>query len=350
MHHPRRASLLLLPFASALLSRDAAAAPTALDVDVHYTHACATTSCGDALCWGDNGFGQATSRIIPRGQLTPPPRYTSITTGLLHTCSIMSSRVVACWGDNSSGQRTPPPQFATASLNPGYSPAEIDAGWFHTCATTGYGSLACWGDNSSGQSSPPAAPFDDDYVWVDVSAGAWHSCGLMVDGRIACWGADDDDQSFGHAIIDEAWLLPNEEFVDVEVGDQHSCALTDHGHIYCWGSNDDGQLYDAQNDFDWAEVVPGFYRATTIEFDRLVVGAVGTCGFAGAQSVCWGAPFDTGAPYLPPAGSPSDAAYVANFGCKIDGAGGLSCWGYGPPAPALGSSCGLTLTRPRLGG
>ncbi len=321
------------------VARSAAAAPTAIDVDVHYAHACATTSCGDALCWGSNTNGQAKSQLLPRNQLFPPPAHVEITTGLLHTCSIRSDRAVTCWGDDSAGQLVAPARFSKPLDWSFVRTADIDAGWFHTCATGSDGEIECWGDNSEGQSSPPPSPVDDYYAWIDVSAGAWHSCGLTPHGLVLCWGDDSDDQCYGHEVLDESWLLPWEEFVDVEVGDRHSCALTNQGHIYCWGNNDAGQLYDAEVEFDWAEIVPGFYRSSMAEFDRLVVSAEGTCGFSGTRARCWGSPFSGSSSYDPPAVAPVDAAFVGNFGCEIDGAGALSCWGVGPAAPSLGASC-----------
>ncbi len=58
-----------------------------------------------------------------------------------------------------------------------------------------------------------------------------------------------------------------------------------------------------------------------------------------ADANCWGAPFTGAGGYDPPAVDPVDVAFVGNFGCEIDGAGALSCWGVGPTAPSLGASC-----------
>jgi hypothetical protein len=62
-------------------------------------HACALSADGNAHCWGNNYWGQATS-----------PRFTTFTaidTGTQHTCGITSGNEVVCWGEP-TGAGVPP--------------------------------------------------------------------------------------------------------------------------------------------------------------------------------------------------------------------------------------------------
>lgn len=299
-----------------------------VDVDVSYYHSCAVTSCGEVLCWGLDSYGQSADRPVAGSQLD----YADVTTGFYHTCAIDENQDVECWGQNTYGQATVP------WLWPAW---QIDAGGYHTCMIDTNGFAECWGYNGQGQT---AAPVNE--IFFDISAGAYHTCGVTNDSRVLCWGSDTYGQSWGHEEIDDAWLLPGENFVDVEAGNDHTCALTDHGLVYCWGRNNLGQLYKPNPAWDWAEVVPGFYRSTWGEFEQLVVGTNGACGVdedAGTPYVCWGSPFTSGGAYTPPATVPTQVAFGAGHGCYIDGAGEVRCWGHSSSgktnAPDLGGYC-----------
>ncbi len=305
-----------------------------VDIDVSYYHSCAVTSCGEVLCWGLDSYGQSGDRPLAGS----PNVYADVTTGFYHTCAIDEDQDVECWGQNTYGQSTVP------WLWPAW---QIDAGGYHTCMLDTNGFAECWGYNGQGQT---AAPVNE--IFFDISAGAYHTCGVTNDSRVLCWGSDTYGESFGHADLDEDLLLPGEHCVDVEASNHNTCALTDDGLIYCWGRNNLGQLYEPNPDWAWAEIVPGFYRATWGEFEQIVVGTSGSCGVdedAGTPYECWGSPFTSGGAYTPPAIVPTQVAFGAGHGCYIDGLGAVRCWGHNSNGkatpPVLGGSC-FTIIEP----
>ena len=61
--------------------------------------ACALTSGGEAVCWGDNG----------RGQATPVAgTYQQVVAGGSHACGIREDALVQCWGNTKDERSTPP--------------------------------------------------------------------------------------------------------------------------------------------------------------------------------------------------------------------------------------------------
>ena len=146
-------------------------------------HACALTTGGDAVCWGDNAGGQ--TRVPPERLAAAP--YLDIAAGGEHTCALRATGEILCWGDNTYGQTEAPDGTYTA----------ITAGRWHTCALTAAGDASCWGDGVAAYShhypdyidpppgtpntAPPPGPF------TAISAGPYHTCALRTDGEVACW-------------------------------------------------------------------------------------------------------------------------------------------------------------------
>lgn len=106
-------------------------------VSISHEHACALLVTGEALCWGNNGYGQ----------LEPPDgQFTTISAGSHHSCGLLwRTGEAVCWGRNNFGQSAPPAGNFAA----------ISAGGNHTCGLRHSGEAVCWGSNEFGQSSPP---------------------------------------------------------------------------------------------------------------------------------------------------------------------------------------------------
>ncbi len=82
---------------------------------------------------------------------TPPPgvRPATLSAGGLHTCGLKDDGAIVCWGWNGYGQATPPAGTFT----------QVSAGFGHSCGLKSDGAVACWGWNDQGQATPPAGFF-----------------------------------------------------------------------------------------------------------------------------------------------------------------------------------------------
>ncbi len=142
-------------------------------------HSCGRRASGEAICWGNNGWGQASP---PSGQ------FIAITAGRSHSCGLRPSGAAVCWGisddsDNDYGQvsGTPSGRFTTVATSSR-----------HSCALRISGEAVCWGGNWSGQATPPSATL------AAISTGWAHSCGLRPSGEAVCWGVNDgSDNDYG---------------------------------------------------------------------------------------------------------------------------------------------------------
>ena len=127
-----------------------------------YAHACALTSAGAVLCWGNNGEGQVgdgstTDRFVPVPVAGLSAGVIAITANGLHSCALTAMGSVQCWGDNHHGQlgdgRTTDRLTPVTVAGLGTSVTGLAAGNYHSCAVISDGSLRCWGDNYHGQSA-----------------------------------------------------------------------------------------------------------------------------------------------------------------------------------------------------
>jgi alpha-tubulin suppressor-like RCC1 family protein len=241
---------------------------------------CALTSEGTVWCWGDNSSGQLgnatfTQSTVPVEVMNPDGNaplngVARITAGQSHACAVTSAGEVLCWGDNSKGQlgngteivsSLPVPVSGLAS-----SVSTIAAGSGFTCAATTDGGAKCWGDGASGQlgngtsanSTLPSSVLDGTGSSalggvVTISAGFENACALTTGGTVLCWGANGAGQ-LGNGVAGSASALPVEvldstngksplgDVVAISSGLDSNCAVTAAGMTECWGANASGQL------------------------------------------------------------------------------------------------------------
>jgi alpha-tubulin suppressor-like RCC1 family protein len=241
------------------------AVPSAFASGSRFT--CAVVSGGDVYCAGDGTLGQlgngaqAITATAVQANLGGA-KASGVAAGLQHACAITTTGAVLCWGDDSSGQLgdgntsdggVPVP--VTVSL-PGAA-TEIGLGSAHSCAIVQgtSGGVWCWGSNAHGQlgdgtMNPSATPVAVKNVPPEVAhlaVGDSHACVSLVNaGGAMCWGkggsgelgnGDTKDQPTPVAVMGIQGAP-----IAMAAGGFHSCAMVAAPNVLCWGANDFGQL------------------------------------------------------------------------------------------------------------
>lgn len=273
---------------------------------------CALTSAGAVRCWGDNSHGQLGDGTTVR-RTAPVPvaglggAVQAIAPGDTHACALTTAGAVLCWGNNSHGQlgdgtttqRLAP--VAVAGLNTGVR--ALASGGNHTCAVTTAGAVFCWGENIAGQLGDGTTLQRNTPVQVSgissgaqsISLGYYHSCALSTAGAVSCWGyaavgsvgdgsTGDDSQ---HRLTPVPVTGLGSGVRAIAAGYEHTCALTTAGAVQCWGWNTGGQLGDGTKTVRLAPVpVAGLSSGV----QAIAGGVYHTCALLTAGSVyCWGA-------------------------------------------------------------
>lgn len=324
-----------------------------------YYGACALTSAGGVACWGKNDAGQLGDGTTTDGYGAVSVSglssgVTQIAAGDGHACALTSTGAVLCWGQNNRGQigdgsttnRLTPVQVS--GLTSGVK--AISARGQSSCALLDTGELKCWGYNSKGQlgdntttnrSTPVTATVVDTDI-AEVSAGWDHVCVLNSAGGVRCWGSNNAGQLGDGTTTDSR--TPRQvtgltsDVKSISGGLARTCALTTAGNALCWGSNSNGRLGDGTQTNATTPV-------SVLSFDRNVAsvtpGGAATCATTTAGAAyCWGynADGELGDGTFTSRDTPGlvtglDSGIVAtaggnNLSCALHSNGSVSCWGY----------------------
>ena len=117
---------------------------------------------------GDGGGSGGGGRVVAPGAV----KFVSVSAGYDHTCAITNEGSIVCWGNNSYGQAT----------SRGGDFVDVTVGLLHTCALTKAGGVLCWGDEDVVMTEAPPGQFRS------ISNGGRYNCGVKTDGSIECWG------------------------------------------------------------------------------------------------------------------------------------------------------------------
>lgn len=175
--------------------------------------ACAATSAGTLLCWGNNDSGQLGNGTVGGGLVPTPtlvPNLTNVigvAAGNAFVCALLSGGTVDCWGRNTDGEVGDGSNVTRPSPTPvvGLSGVRaISAGQNDACALLPDGTVACWGDNGFGQLGYPAASGDDGTTAApDASttedSGEDSAAAAGADATLEAEGGGASDASLGDA-------------------------------------------------------------------------------------------------------------------------------------------------------
>lgn len=224
-------------------------------------HACARTTDGRVLCWGDNAKGQL-------GDGTSANRATPVEAvglgGVVRvwafrerSCALTRDHFLHCWGDNGEGHLgdgTELDQYAPVRLTALTDVTDVELGTRHSCAIARAGTVWCWGDNIHGElgdgtterRTRPTEVLAVERA-VELTVGDYGTCARLEDGTARCWGANEDGQ-LGDGSREQsptrvavAGLSDARQLVG---GGDHRCALLGDGSVWCWGDNSKGMLGD----------------------------------------------------------------------------------------------------------
>jgi alpha-tubulin suppressor-like RCC1 family protein len=235
------------------------AATKATAIGAGFRHACAVTTAGGVLCWGDNTYGElgdgtTTNRDAPVPVTGLTAGIQAVALGEVFTCALTTAGGVLCWGNNAYGMlgngSTTNSAVPTAVSGLASGVTAIAAGDQHACAVTG-GGVECWGTNVSGELGNGTKTNSDVPVHVSglsgvvmVAAGTAHSC-AMGSGGVACWG-DNTDGELGDGMANQTQsLVPvtiNPAYLSnvsaIAANGYYSCAIAGTGGVACWGLGD----------------------------------------------------------------------------------------------------------------
>ncbi|MGO8999654.1 MAG: RCC1 repeat-containing protein [Polyangiaceae bacterium] len=273
------------------------------------TYAACALQNGGAWCWGYNNLGQLGNGSSAT-YISTPVQVTGLTSGVISVsmgyeaaCAVTSAGAVMCWGDNGYGQlgtggvgNSPTPVQVTG-LTSGF--VSVRMGSNNACAVTSGGDVMCWGDGSIDQlgnggtsSLVPSQVTGLTSGATSVSIGAGNSACAVVSGGALCWG----DNTYGQLGNNSTTEAPTPVAVSgltsgvasVSVGEYSTCALTTGGGVFCWGYDEDGELGNSDGGTSQSQV-PEQVTGLTSGVTALSAGAGSACAVVTCGGVdCWG--------------------------------------------------------------
>ncbi len=130
-------------------------------IEAGLLHTCATTTSGGAKCWGRNierqlGDASLSNQVTPVDVFGLGSGVRGVSAGDFHSCATTTSGNAQCWGDNGDGQ------LGNGTTDSAFTPVELDfpvrgvtalsTGQAHTCAVVSGGEALCWGENDDASS------------------------------------------------------------------------------------------------------------------------------------------------------------------------------------------------------
>lgn len=274
-------------------------------IDISATRqTCAVRDDGSAVCWGDNGVGQAVPgdvAAIVAPTMSTVASATFAATGGSHSCIARSDGVLmTCFGDNDLNQLTTGTEPGPIDMPALFQFAEIELGSAFGCGRQPTGEVHCWGNNASGQlaTDPVATPTSGTLLAItlggaaaDIAVGRNHACARVED-VVSCWGANNvgqlGDGTLTQQIAPVLVTLPAGAISKLEAGPDHTCVVHGDGDLYCWGSNLGDQLLIQEGPDEYA-ASPVLVPTGDLVIEDVTGGVEHACILTDTHQVhCWG--------------------------------------------------------------
>lgn len=176
---------------------------------------CALTSKGALWCWGSSGFGQLGAgpnlpnenpvAVLNVAGTAPLSGVASVTVGYADACAVTTAGSLLCWGENQDGEIgnntniisfIPVQVLNLAGTSPLSGIASVTAGENDACALTSTGGALCWGTSFNGdlgdgtghQAEIPVQVAGLTSGVTEIGSGYHHNCAILSSGGVMCWG------------------------------------------------------------------------------------------------------------------------------------------------------------------
>jgi len=224
---------------------------------------CGLTSVGDAWCWGINSRGSLGNGSESDGAPVPAPvstslKFVSFSINQFNACAVSTARDALCWGNNWYGQLGVGSAGGDGGIADSYVPVavlggikfdQIGAGGSHTCALQSGGAVYCWGSSNTlgiadadGYVSLPMPVANPGTVpWVSLVIGYGQTCAMTAGGDLDCWGHVTSLEPFREAET-PLRIESDQAYTELSAGGAFQCAIGADGLAYCWGLNSWGQV------------------------------------------------------------------------------------------------------------
>lgn len=301
--------------------------PVALAVDG--TRSCALRADSTVACWGWRewvaGSAPATFSVVPESR-AGWGKFISIATMSSSICGVRPGGQAVCWGDNQWGQLgvgSVVGNFGTPqNVMGGVMFASVSAGSNRNCGLTADGQAWCWGSGFFGglgdsvwgsvpctwsRCAPTPVPVAGGLPFTSLSVGGSHTCGLTADGRAWCWGFNNYGQlgvprsgcenapagltvpAGSHCRSVPTEVSGNLRFQSISAGQLHTCGVTTDGAVYCWGENHAGQLGVPSLPADFSPHDMPLQVNTSVLFRSVSATTQHTCAIdTDGGAWCWG--------------------------------------------------------------
>ena len=313
-----------------------------VQVSTGSVHACALTSAGNVVCWGEGSNGRLGNDcnsscadtdkenpvdvVLSDGSSNLLDSIVQVSVGSSHTCALTSAGGVKCWGSGDSGRlgnggvvasKDAPVDVVTSNTdsNPLSGIVQISTSGSSTCALTSGGNVKCWGQGGFGQlgndaTSESAYPVDVVVSdgssillgnVVQISAGSVHACALTSTGSVVCWGRGTNGRLGNGATgnkdapvsVTTSGSTALTGIASIASGGAHSCALKSAGGVVCWGEGDNGRLGNNAAGTDQTNPVDVLTSAqdnpALSGIAQIELGGSHSCAVTTAGAVtCWG--------------------------------------------------------------
>jgi hypothetical protein len=230
--------------------------------------ACAVTAGGGVMCWGEGGAGQlgngsSTTSSVPVQVVGLTSGVASVTVGQSFACALTTGGGVMCWGENPSGElgnnTTTPSNVPVQVTGLTSGVTAVSAGAALACAIETGGAVVCWGSGiygglGNGTNDVGLVPGQVTGLTsgvTSVSAGNFNACAVTAGGSVMCWGYNGygglGDNSVTNSNLPVQVMGLTSGATAVSAGGAMTCAVVSCG-VQCWGSGDLGNDASASSE------------------------------------------------------------------------------------------------------